>query len=67
MMNFLLLKKNKLKKTSDRMERENIYMQLEGTDKIQGFYMNPDENPKNLAVWFMNTLNYYKRSFMKKS
>ena len=49
------------------MERENVYMQLEGTDKIQGFYMNPDENPKNLAVWFMNTLNYYKRSFMKKS
>ena len=49
------------------MERENIYMQLEGTDKIQGFYMNPDENPKNLAVWFMNTLNYYKRAFMKKS
>ena len=65
-MNFIT-KKNKLKKTSDRMERENIYMQLEGTDKIQGFYMNPDENPKNLAVWFMNTLNYYKRAFMKKS
>lgn len=64
---FFITKKNKLKKTSDRMERENIYMQFEGTDKIQGFYMNPDENPKNLAVWFMNTLNYYKRSFMKKS
>ena len=64
---FFITPKNKLKKTSDRMERENIYMQLEGTDKIQGFYMNPDENPKNLAVWFMNTLNYYKRSFMKKS
>lgn len=64
---FFINKKNKLKKTSDRMERENIYMQFDGTDKIQGFYMNPDENPKNLAVWFMNTLNYYKRSFMKKS
>ena len=64
---FFINKKNKLKKTSDRMERENIYMQFDGTDKIQGFYMNTDENPKNLAVWFMNTLNYYKRSFMKKS
>lgn len=64
---FFINGKSRLKKTSNRMERENIYMQLEGTDKIQGFYMNPDEKPKNLAVWFMNTLNSYKCSFKQKS
>lgn len=63
---FFINEKNRFKKTSDRFERENIYMQLEGNDKIQGFYMNPDENPKNLAAWFMNTFNYYKKSLMKK-
>lgn len=52
--------KSMFKTTNDRFERENIYMQLEGTDDIQGFYMNPDENPKNVASWFINTFNYYK-------
>jgi|GEM_PF-1921930 hypothetical protein len=64
---FFILPKSRFKKTSDRFERENIYMQFDGTDKVQGFYMNPDENPTNLANWFMNTLNYYKKSLTKKS
>lgn len=63
---YFVLPKKRFKKTSDRFERENIYMQLEGNDKIQGFYMNPDENPKNLAAWFMNTFNYYKSKLPKK-
>ena len=58
--------RNKFKKTSDKYGRENIYMQLDNTDKIQGFYMNPDENPNNLAKWFMETFNYYKSSLTKK-
>lgn len=52
--------KTNTKKISDRYERENVYMQLEGSDKIQGFYMNPDENPQTLAGWFMDTFNFYK-------
>lgn len=55
------------KKVKDYYARENVYMQLEGSDKIQGFYMNPDENPHKVAGWFMDTFNYYKNSLMKKS
>lgn len=58
--------RNKFKKTSDKYGRENIYMQLDNSDKIQGFYMNPDENPNNLAKWFIETFNYYKSSITKK-
>ena len=57
--------KNRFRKINDRYARENVYMQLEGSDKIQGFYMNPEENPHTLAGWFMNTFNYYKNSVAK--
>ncbi len=64
---FFITPKKRIKKTNDRFERENVYMQFDGTDKFQGFYMNPDENPKNVAAWFINTLNYYKAKIAKKS
>lgn len=63
---FFINEKNRFKKTSDRFERENIYMQFDGTDKFQGFYMNPDVEPKTLANWFMNTLYHYRQIFKKK-
>ena len=56
-----------IKKTSNILNRENIYLKLEDDEKIQGFYMNPDENPKTLANWFMDTFNYFKNSFPEKS
>ena len=62
---FFVTPKNKFKKTADIYKRENIYMQLDGANTIQGFYMNPDENPKNLASWFMNTLDYYRNQLTK--
>lgn len=62
---FFTAPKNFYKKTSDKFGRENVYMQLDGSEKMQGFFMNPDENPQNLASWFMNTLNYYKNSLTK--
>lgn len=64
---FINSKGKTIKKTSDILNRENIFLQLEGNDKIQGFYMNPDENPKTLAGWFMDTFNYFKNSFLEKS
>ena len=64
---FINSKGKTIKKTSDILNRENIFLQLEGNDKIQGFYMNPDENPKTLASWFMDTFNYFKNSFLEKS
>ena len=65
---FFINEKGKtIKKTSNILNRENIYLKLEGDEKIQGFYMNPDENPKTLANWFMDTFNYFKNSFPEKS
>ena len=57
--------RSSFKKTSDKYGRENIYMQFNDSDKIQGFYLNPDENPHNLAKWFMETFNYYKNVILK--
>ncbi len=65
---FFINEKGKtIKKTSNILNRENIYLKLEDDEKIQGFYMNPDENPKTLANWFMDTFNYFKNSFPEKS
>ena len=65
---FFINEKGKtIKKTSNILNRENIYLKLEDDEKIQGFYMNTDENPKTLANWFMDTFNYFKNSFPEKS
>ena len=65
---FFINEKGKtIKKTSNILNRENIYLKLEDDEKIQGFYMNPDENPKTLANWFMDTFSYFKNSFPEKS
>ena len=64
---YVNLKGKTTKKTSNILKRENIFLKFDGNDKIQGFYMNPDENPKTLADWFMNTYRYFKNSFPEKS
>lgn len=64
---YVNLKGKTTKKTSNILKRENIFLKLDGHDKIQGFYMNPDENPKTLANWFMNTYKHLKNSFLEKS
>ena len=56
-----------IKKTSNILNRENIFLKREGDERIQGFYLNPDENPKTLANWFMDTFSYFKNSFPEKS
>ena len=53
---------NRIKQTFDRFGRENIYMQMAGSNKTQNFYMNPQEKPDNLARWFMETFNFYKKN-----
>ncbi len=59
---FFCTETNRIKHTSDRFGRENIYMQMDGSDKTQNFYMNPQEKPDNLARWFMETFNFYKKN-----
>lgn len=54
--------KKLVKQTRDKYERENIYMQLDGSNKTQNFYMNPNEKPENLARWFMDTFNFYRKN-----
>lgn len=43
---------------------EDISLQIEGQNRIAGFYMNENEKPENLAAWIMNSFDKLKEKLI---